>query len=499
MSAIGQNLPPGQFGPPQSGGRAAGGRWWSWRRAAVLAATFVVVVGLTTTVTAGALLWYGERSVGRLDVPGLASPDDAAAGMEEITEVVNVLLVGDDSRDGLTDEQLLALGTEAVDGGRTDTIMLLQLDPRREKAAMLSFPRDLFVTRCDGSRGRINAAYAIGESEGVGGAACLVETVTDFTGIDINHYIEVNFAGFIDVVDVLGGVTLYIDEPGLRDRYAGLDLAPGCQRLDGVEALAFVRARRLDSDFGRMARQQRFVRELMSEVTSAGTLLNVPRLFSLVDAAGRAVETDRALSVADMRRIAFSLRQLTTEELDLRTVPAVPRTIGGAAYVVAQEEEAEELFEAFRKGTLARDDLGREAPREIVADDVPPLTVLNGAGTSGLAAAAAEFLEAQGFEVEETANADRFGYERVRVIHPAEQREEAELIAEAFDDALLERGDAEEGFTVIVGSDFEPPEADTATDAEADDRLVRSPDGDASPEPTPSPTYRGATTRSDRC
>lgn len=455
----------------------------------MLVGVFVVVVGLTTAATAGALLWYGERAITRVDVPGLVAPGEPVESLEEITEILNVLVVGDDSRDGLTDEQLVALGTERVAGGRTDTVMLLQLDPAREHAAVLSFPRDLLVTRCDGSDGRINAAYGIGESNGTGGAACLVDTVTDFTGIPINHYVEVNFAGFIDVVDVLGGVTMYIEEPGIVDRYAGLDLDAGCQTLDGTQALGFVRARKIDNDFGRMARQQRFVRELVSEIVSAGTLVNVPRMFAIVDAAGRAVETDSDLSLSVMRRLAFSLRNLSAERLDTRVVPAVPRTIGGAAMVVAREEEAEELFAAFREGTIAPEELGREQPQAVDVADVPSLTVLNGVGVAGVAAAAAEELERKGFTVEETGNADRFGFHRTRVIHPRGLREEAEIVAGAFDDAVLEVGALDEPFTVVIGSDYEP-----SLDGREDQAGPT-----ASPEPEPTPTFRGATAHERRC
>lgn len=448
-------------------------------------------MGLTTSVTAGALLWYGERSISRVDVPGLAEPEERDAGVEELTDILNVLVVGDDSREGLSDEQLVALGTDAVNGGRTDTVMLLQLDPNRDHAAVLSFPRDLLVTRCDGSTGRINAAYGIGEANGTGGAACLVDTVNELTGIRIHHYVEVNFAGFIDVVDVLGGVTMYIEEPGLRDRYAGLDLDPGCQTLDGTQALGFVRARKIDNDFGRMARQQRFVRELVSQATSAGTLLNVPRMFSVVEAAAGAVETDHDLSLTTMRRIAFSLRNLTAERIDTRVVPATARRVNGAAVVVVEEDEAEELFAAFRRGSVAPDDLGREQPDEVDISDVPPLTVLNGVGINGFAAAGAEELEARGFTVEETGNADSFGFHRVRVIHPRGLREEAELVAAVFDDAVLESGDPDEPLTVVLGSDYEPSEPTE------DDTAPSAPT--ASPEPETTPSFRGAETHARRC
>ncbi|MEX0658113.1 MAG: LCP family protein [Egibacteraceae bacterium] len=491
MPEIGHSLPPGEFGPLERGGGRRGRRW-SLRRIGMLVGAFVLVMGLTALTTAGALLWYGERSIGRVDVANLAGPAEAIGDIEETTGILNVLLVGDDSRRGLTDEQLVALGTDRVDGGRTDTVMLLQLDPGRAHASLLSFPRDLLVTRCDGSEGRINAAYGIGEADGTGGASCLVDTVTELTDIPIQHYVEVNFAGFIDVVDVLGGVTMYIEEPGLRDRYAGLDLEPGCQTLDGTDALGFVRARKIDNDFGRMARQQRFLRELLGEVASAGTLLNVPRLFSLVSAAGSAVETDQELSLADMRRIAFSLRNLTTDGLDTRVVPATPRSINGAAMAVVDEDEAEELFVAFREGSAAPDDLGREQPQEVDASDVPPLTVLNGTGVAGMAAAAAEELEGRGFTVEETGNADRFGYESVRVLHPRELLEEAELVAGAFTEAVVEVGEPGEPFTVVLGSDYDP------TDPADDDGQPES-TSVAADEPEPEPTFAGATALEHRC
>lgn len=499
MSDTGQQLLTGQFGPLQRGGRDRRGGGVRWRRVGVLAAVFLVTAAATALLSAGALLWYGERAVTRVHIPGLASPD-AASGVEaeEITEVVNVLVVGDDSREGLTEEQLEALGTERVAGGRTDTVMLVQLDPANDHAAMLSFPRDLLVTRCDGSRGRINAAYGIGEQSGVGGGACLVETVSDLTDIPIHHYVEVNFAGFIDVVNVLGGVTMYIEEP-LRDRYAGLDLETGCQQLDGTQALGFVRARHIDNDFGRMARQHRFIRELMSELTSAGTLLNVPRLFSLVDAIGKTVETDQHLSLGDMRRIAFNLRTLTGEQLDTRTVPAVPRRIDGQAYAVAKEEEAEALFQAFREGTRAPGELGREPLEGVQADDVPPLILLNGAGIDGLAAQAAEALEARGFTVAETDNAEHFDYERTQVVHPPERMEEAELVAEAFSDAEIVAGDEGDPLTVVLGATFDPedlPDADA--DAEAPDPTPTSPDPTL-PEPAPEQNFRGAESVKRRC
>jgi LCP family protein required for cell wall assembly len=459
VSELGQTVPTGQFGPLARGGRVreGGAASLDWRRVGtVLTAVFLVAM-LTSSVTVGALLWYGERSIGRIDIGDSGQAGAAGDGMEELDDVLNVLLVGNDSRDGLSEEDLQALGTEEADGSRTDSIMLLQLDPRRDQAALLSFPRDLLVTRCDGSRGRINAAYGIGEADRDGGGpACLLETVTDLTDITVDHYVEVNFAGFIDVVDTLGGITIYFEEP-LRDRPAGLDVPAGCVDLDGQQALGFVRARQeLDNDFGRIARQQRFIREIVQELTSAGTLVNVPRLFSLVDAVGRAVDTDRDLSLGEMRRIAFSLRNASAESLDTRTVPATPRQINGAAFVVPDDDEAEALFASFREGDAAPEELGTSPPTAVTAEDVPPLTVLNGAGVTGLAREAAQVLEDAGMSVAETDNAEGFGVSATEVRYADGHLEEAEVVAAALGGVGVEESDEVDDVTVVLGDDFDP-------------------------------------------
>lgn len=487
MSPSDWSLPDGQFGPAVRGGHGPGPDWRHVLRR--VAATFALL-GLLGAVAAGGLVWWGERQIQRVTVAGRADPD-----AQPIKDVLNVLLVGSDSRDGLSREQLKALGTDDHGGRLTDTIMLLHLDPNRSQVVVLSFPRDLLVTRCDGSRGRINAAYARGEGTGAGGPTCLVQTVADFTGIPIHHYVEVDFAGFIKVVDTLGGVTMYFDKP-LKDRAAGLDVPAGCVHLDGVRALGFVRARKnLDSDFGRIARQQRFIGELLDKVTSAGVLLNVPKLFSLVDAAASAVDVDRDLSLSAMRRVAFSLRGLTSDQVDMRTVPARGRRVGGAAYVVAVEDEAEELFSAIREGRPLRD-MGTDGATAVTVADVPPLVVLNGAGVPGLAAKAQQIAEAHGFRVEATGNTASVGRHDTTIYFPEQRREEAELVAGMLPEADLVAEPYTAGqdvetsgpITVVLGSSFDPAAVPTP-----------SPGATATPTAEPTPTYAGATPSSRTC
>lgn len=478
---------PGQFGPPFAGGRRRPPGRPDWRRLLVLFTAFVALGAVTATAAAAALVWYGDRRIARSDVAEVSAPGDidgdGTVDIEELRDVRNVLVVGSDSRDDLDADARSDLGTGDFEGVRTDTLILVQLDPRRESAAMLSFPRDLLVTRCDGTQGRINGAYEIGESSGVGGPNCLVKTINELTGIPVNHYAQVNFQGFVDFVDTLGGVQLYLDQP-IRDADAHIDLDAGCQRLNGRQALGFVRVRKIDSDFGRIARQQRFIRELVDQMSSARIALDVPRLFSLVDTAASSVDVDRSLSLDVMRQVAYSFRDLSADRIDARTVPGYNRLIDGVAYVVANDAAAEPLFTAFREGVAAPADLGTEGPSDVKVRDVPPLTVLNGTTTAGLAAAAANILGDGGFEIAGTDNAERQDERRTVVRFSGQRREEANLVAEALGGALVRHaadGDSD-AITVVIGADI---------DLEAlERRASEAPTG--SPEPEPEPTFAGA-------
>ena len=438
---------------------------------------------LATVVLAG-LVWYGDRQISKTDVETQLPGDmdgDGDVDVPELQQVLNVLVVGSDSREGLTRAERKNLGTGSFGGTRTDTIILVQLDPRRKGAAMLSFPRDLLVERCDGTEGRINAAFEIGKSNGTGGPTCLVRTVSEFTKIPIHHYAEIDFSGFVQVVDTLGGVRMYLDEP-IQDKDAKINLKAGCVTLSGREALGFVRVRKIDNDFGRIARQQRFIREIVDQLSSARVALDVPRLFRLVNAGARSLETDKRLSLAVMRRIAFSFRDLTSNRIDARTVPGFNRTISGADYVVADPEPAEALFEAFRKSVAAPVDVGKKGPSDVTVKDVPPLGVVNGTTMGGLAALASAGLEARGFTVADTANADRQTLKRTRIIHPTDLPEEARLVAKVFPGARIVSDVSADGITVVLGADVDVAAL----------RNVPSPTGP--PPAEPPPDFKGAKT-----
>lgn len=386
-----------RWGPTQRGGR----RSRPGRRiliALLVVLGLVVVFGLATA-------FYASSRIERVEVTSLMSGGGP----------LNILVVGSDSRADLTPEQRNELNTGSFEGARTDTIFVMQVSGG--DAAMLAFPRDLYVDRCDGSRGRINAAMAID------GPGCLVQTITDLSGIPIDHYLEVRFLGFRDIVDSVGGVEMCLEAP-IADADAGIDLPAGCQVLDGRDALGFVRVRKIDSDLERIKRQQRFLGNLANEILAPSTLLNPVRLFRTAGEVGSALRADDGLGVVGLGRIGWGMRSLAAGEAAFHTVPVTGASAGGASVLVAEEGTAAELFAAFRNGSILGTGGSQVAPEDV------SVRVLNGAGVSGLASRTAEELSAVGFDVIGIGNAD--ATERTSVLHPPGAEDEAQLLAERF-------------------------------------------------------------------
>lgn len=430
-------------------------RWPTVLRGVGIGVAALAVLALVVTLA----LWrYASSKIDTISPSALETPPAGAPVDDDLTETLNVLVVGNDSREGLTDEELQRLGTEAEDGANTDTIILVQLSPVREEVVLLSFPRDLRVDIPGEGTGKINAAYALG-GQGEPGADLLIRTVQDYTGIPIDHYVEVDLFGFLQLTDAVGGVEVCLDEPAV-DVPAGLDLPAGCQHIDGYQAAGYVRARKQlcdrfgCDDFGRMARQQYFIKQAMQEVTSAGTLLNPLKVKRLIDVVAGAVRTDRDLSATEMLRLANALRDFDPERITTRTVPGYWKT----PYVYAYPEQAESLFQALRAGE-ALPEVGTTEAEDLTPEDVR-VEVRNGVGTEGLASKAQAFLEQHGFVVHAVGNVDGFGVEVTRVLHTAGNEAKAELVAARFPGAelvVVEESDVPSGADVVVeiGEDWD--------------------------------------------
>ncbi|MDQ4149613.1 MAG: LCP family protein [Actinomycetota bacterium] len=346
----------------------------------------VVVLGL---IAAAAAAYLHFRIKGNEEVVGGLTSDEPA-------EPMNVLVLGSDSRQDLTPEQRQRFGTlDVVPGKRADTIILLHLDEKRRKAVLVHFPRDLRVTDPAGRVGKINEVYGQGPE-------AVVRTVAGFTGLPLHHYVEVDFNGFNRITDALGGVEVYFEKP-LKDPKSGLDVPRGCVTIQGDQALAFVRARMIDDDFGRIARQQLYLKLMMDKVAAPGTLLQPAKVVKLINIFSENVKHDADLDLGDIQKIALRVRSFNSRNIDMRVVPSTVARIGGVSYVVADEAKARALFAAIASGE-SLPDYGRTEITPIVPEDVK-LSVLNGTQVATLAADEAAGLESRGFSLLETANA----------------------------------------------------------------------------------------------
>jgi len=267
------------------------------------------------------------------------------------TAGTNWLLVGSDSREGLTKAERKELHTGKDEGSqRTDTIMLIHID-ESGKPTLVSLPRDSYVTipahtALDGStiedrKNKINTAY------GKGGAPLLVETVERNTGLHIDHYMEVGFKGIRDITDAVGGVNMCVPAD-VTDKNSGLNLLAGCQELDGKDALAYVRMRYADpmGDLGRIERQQQFLSSVMKKAATPAVLLNPISMWNLVDAGTASVNVGEGDSVIDVSTLARAMRGLSNGNGTLTTVPVSQTDANTAAgsSVIWDEAAARELF-----------------------------------------------------------------------------------------------------------------------------------------------------------
>lgn len=364
---------------------------------------------------------------------------------------VNVLLVGSDDRSVLPDEELDRFDPTGADrrtGRRSDTIMLAHLDEKREQAVILSFPRDLRVKYPNGTVGKINGVYQRG-------AGALVDTVESFSGLPVHHYVEVNFVGFRNIVDSLGGVEVFFERK-ISEPDSGLNVPAGCVELKGDQALAFVRIRKIDDDFGRIARQQLFISLMMDRVTSAGTLLNPFKLIPLINLFAENLSTDANLSVNDARKIAWRLRSFNPQRVDMRVIPSSTANIGGISYVIHNQRQTQALLAAVSE-RKPLPDYGRTGVSAIDPSDVR-FQSLNGTTVDGLASRGEEDLKSRGFTaVSAPADADRNNYAKTTVYYREGHEDKARLVASAYaadvkplPRNLLTQADV----AVVFGADF---------------------------------------------
>ncbi|CAM3273536.1 LCP family protein [Prescottella defluvii] len=255
------------------------------------------------------------------------------------TPGTNWLLVGSDSRAGLTPEQEQQLSTGGDEGGtRTDTIMLVHI-PKSGATTMVSIPRDSYVNIPGMGRGKINAAF------NNGGPELLVQTVEEATGLYIDHYAEIGFGGFAGIVDALGGVDMCVPYP-IDDPLAGINLSEGCQELTGPEALGFVRTRATAmADLDRMNNQRAFMSALLEKVTSPTTLINPLRLWPTMSKVAGSLQVGSGDHLWNLAGLAWGLRgKMVTTTVPVGGFDVVA---GSGDVLLWDREKATEFFDAL--------------------------------------------------------------------------------------------------------------------------------------------------------
>lgn len=329
---------PGYRTPPPPGPRPGAGRGVPRRGGGgrVLRRT-LLVLALVVVLFLGLVLFFFSR-VGKVDA--LRDYD----GRPEATSGQDWLLVGSDSREGLSDKQIKTLHLGKIGGRRTDTIILLHV-PTSGPATMVSLPRDSYVPIPGRGRNKLNAAYAFG------GAPLLAQTVEQATGIRLDHYAEIGFGGFVGMTDAVGGVEL-CPKRKIHDSKSGLRVQKGCQEMDGGTALAYVRARYFDpkGDLGRVERQQEFLGAVFKKASSPSTVVNPFKLIALGNAGTTALTVDDRDGPIDLLRFAFAMKAISAGKGTKTTVPIADanyRTSAGSA-VRWDRAKALELFRSLR-------------------------------------------------------------------------------------------------------------------------------------------------------
>ena len=410
----------GQSARPSAGRKSLRNGVGKRNRSGLILATLATVVALV--VAGGSLAAYAKyRSVwdgiNRIDVRGDLGHKRPPAD----PNAQNILVIGSDSRTGRNGN---LGGRSDIGGARSDTIMVLHVAPGARQVAVLSIPRDSVVpilncTAEDGTTGQ--TAQPSGEIEQVnatfayGGPGCLWETIEQTTGIHINNFVELNFLGFVKVINALHGVTVCLPQ-AVHDPVSRLNLNAGKHHIDGKQALAFWRTREglgLGDDPQRIQRDQFLMASLVQGIERSSLLKSPSTMLSVIETltSHHYVTTDSGLSPTSMLRLGEALRRISTEHVQFVTVPwntytgnaqwmnssQTPAT-GNSAWVQWQQPQANELFSAIAHDTKLPK-ASKQAKVKTISPALVKVRVLNGTSTPQLGENTATSLSTRGFDV----------------------------------------------------------------------------------------------------
>ncbi len=405
-----------------------------WPRRILIAANVMVALMLMGAVGVYGYVNWRFGQIGQVFIPSLRSSANAAPGSP-----MTILVVGSDSRaaNSASDAKQFGSGA-AVAGQRSDTIMLVHVNPASTSATVMSIPRDLYVNIPGKNyRDRINTTFDSGPD-------LLVKTIEADLGITIDHFVEVDFQSFRDIVNAVGGVTEYFPTPA-RDAFSLLNIPKaGCYTMSGSQALAFVRARHYEyqvngrwvyeaeSDLARIKRQQSFIKKMIAKAQSSG-LTDPLALNNILGGVTNNLTVDSGFSRSLLLALGKRFRNLSPDSLPTATLPTTPAVIGGADVLLLQQPNAQQAIADFLGQGRSSTDTTSGSPTTAsgIAPSSVNVAVLNGSGRTGEASKTGNDLARQGFHVTSSHSANNFNYTTSVIRYLPGNQAKAETLASA--------------------------------------------------------------------
>lgn len=404
------------------------------QRALLVASALISAVVLAVSAGGWALTGYVNGSVGRVDAGTAGTPPSGP---------LNILLAGVDERAGLTPAQEAALHVGHDVSFNSDTMMLVHVSGDHTKVTVVSLPRDSWVDIPGHGMHKINAAF------GLGGPRLMVQTVEQATGVTIDNYVEVNFLGFVSVIDALGGVDLCLPQ-AVHDSYSGLTLSAGRHHVNGITALKYARDRHsfASEDLARISNQQQLLSSLLHEAISGGTLANPLRLSSFLRATLAAVRVDRGLNVA---ALADQMRGVSPKNVAFVTVPIANAnylTQDGQSAVQWDTHAAGRLFAAIRS-----DKQITKTQKKAASHHAGPVAVdiYNGTLIGGLSSFTGTQLAQLGFQVRDGLTWYRHDVGQTLIEYPPGQQAAARKLGGALPTATLRQQAGLHRIRIVLG------------------------------------------------
>ena len=411
----------------------------------------------TVLAIVASLLGYGwyQSIIGNITTAQVDTDEwDRPANVEG---VMNILLIGSDERSGENADY------GEAEGERPDTMLIASINVDNETATLINLPRDLMVD--------LPACEAVEEYEGMsahngminsamtfGGMGCQWKTVEQVTGVHLDHFVVMDFVGFKDMIDAIGGVEMCIPEP-VDDPKAHLVLDAGLQVLDGEESLGFVRSRYGQgdgSDLSRIDRQQEFMGAMLREVLDSDVMTKPVTITNFLGAVTDSITTDEDMTVDIMTSIAISMREVDLDRVQFVTAPNGQHP-DDENHITLKEPEASELFEEINSGTDLTGVGDENDPSDASVDpsDIT-LEVLNNTAVEGLASEVEAVLLSDGYVVTDTGNPEARFPEATTIYHVPGEEEAAQLLADHIGQAqVAEAENLNQTLELVIGEDWQ--------------------------------------------